>query len=855
MPGERPVVRSSPVTIVLSLVLLAGALYVGFTPLGAAPALGAFLDPVHGVWSVATRANLAPTESEAIHGLSAPVDVRYDDRGVPHIFAKNTLDAMRALGWVHARDRLFQMEIQTRAVAGTLSELAGPRTLPLDRESRLQGLAWSAERNTAIIDTSSESGREALAYSDGVNTFIDHMSAADMPFEYHLLGAHPQRWKPAYSAYLLARMGLTLTLEVSNWELKRAQADALVGKAATDVLFPMNEPLQEPIQPNGQKSVRADWITIPAPAAPNAQKLALSQAMARALAAVETATLPMSPGAQQDVATGEFAVGSNNWAVSPKRTAAGHALLAGDPHLALSMPSIWYEAHIVVADTLDAYGVTLPGAPFVAIGFNRNVAWSETNTGADVADYYAETVDNDAHPGKYKLDGEWKPLELRIETFHDKKGKTLATDTIYHSHRGPMLRVGTQWVSRRWTVLDPSDALRPFRDLNKAKTSAELMRAIEPYAVPAQNFITADRDGHIAIRSTGHFPVRAANANGDALIDGSLSANDWKGWWPVSDYPQSFDPAQGYLASNNQQPKDPKVDPRYFGHDWATAWRAMRINTLLRADSLVTPDAMRLFQTDPTSAQPQYFLPFIHAAAAAVPAGSDSGLIVRASKLLDSWDGKFTKENERAILYEYVIDEISRRTWDELRIPDKSASGGYYMAATPNSMILLELMQDPKNIWWDDRSTPNVVEDRDAIIRAAIAAAYRRVVVEHGEEGLNWRWDQIRHANIYHLLRLPALSRLNIPVQGGSTTLAPALAAGTHGASWRMVVELGPDVRAWGTYPGGQSGNPSSKRYDDRLAHWSAGILDTLRFPRRAAELAGPTLTSHLTLTTEKPGR
>ena len=146
MPGERPVVRSSPVTIVLSLVLLAGALYVGFTPLGAAPALGAFLDPVHGVWSVATRANLAATESEAIHGLSAPVDVRYDDRGVPHIFAKNTLDAMRALGWVHARDRLFQMEIQTRAVAGTLSELAGPRTLPLDRESRLQGLAWSAEQ-------------------------------------------------------------------------------------------------------------------------------------------------------------------------------------------------------------------------------------------------------------------------------------------------------------------------------------------------------------------------------------------------------------------------------------------------------------------------------------------------------------------------------------------------------------------------------------------------------------------------------------------------------------------------------------------------------------------------------------
>jgi penicillin amidase len=168
-------------------------------------------------------------------------------------------------------------------------------------------------------------------------------------------------------------------------------------------------------------------------------------------------------------------------------------------------------------------------------------------------------------------------------------------------------------------------------------------------------------------------------------------------------------------------------------------------------------------------------------------------------------------------------------------------------------MILAELLNDPKNPWWDDRSTAGVIEDRDAILRASLLAAYERAVKAYGEPGPAWSWQKIRHANINHLLRIPALSRLDIPMQAGPGTLNPSGGDGTHGASWRMVVELGPEVRAWGTYPGGQSGNPVSKRYDDRLAKWRAGELDTLRFPRRASELSGRTLTSTLTLSPEHP--
>jgi penicillin amidase len=828
---------------VLAAAVLAVTLYIGATPLGSAPALGAFLDPIHGVWAVASRANLPATDTRRIGTLGSTVEVKYDDRGVPHIFATNTNDAYRALGYVHARDRLFEMEIQTRAVAGTLSELAGSRTLPLDREARAQGLAWGARKTFESIDPSSPAAVAIRAYAEGVNAYIDQMTPADLPLEFRLLGIKPMHWEPVYTAYLQARMGLTLAY--SDGELRRAEAEALVGKAAVNVLFPEDAPIQEPIQPNGQKAPRFDWLKIPAPVRADEAKLA----RARDLEAVTSAF------AANNRFGGEMVVGSNNWAVSPQRTAAGHALLSGDPHLSLSLPSVWYEVQLSVPDTVDVYGVSFVGSPIVPIGFNRDVAWSATNTGADVADYYVEQVDDAAHPTKYKLDGEWKPLMTRVETVRGRHGEALATDTIYHTHRGPMLHAGSQWVSRRWLVVEAplTGAANAFASANRAKSSAELLAGFRDYVVPAQNIITADRGGHIAIESFGHFPIRPASASrGDVLIDGTSSANDWNGFRPFSDYPQSTDPAQGYLASANQQPKDPRVDPAYFGWDWATPWRAMRINHLLRDDPAVTPDAMRRYQTDPGSEQVPIFQKAFAEAVASTPTSKRDSALVRGARLLAEFDGRYTRDNERGVLYDATVDELARRTWDELQTPiDKSTPRR--RLATPNSMILAELLQDPTNPWWDDRSTINVVESRDDIIRAAIAAAYTSVVKLYGEPGAAWKWTNVRHSNINHLLRLPALSRLDVPVQSAPTTLSPSSGDGTHGASWRMVVELGTEVRAWGIYPGGQSGNPASRRYDDRLKKWSVGELDTLRFPHKPSELSGTTLGASLTLTPEKP--
>ena len=812
-------------------------MYVGTASVAGAPALGPLLDPVHGIWALARTVTPAANAEAPIPGLTGPVDIRFDDRGVPHIFATNVNDAVRGLGYVHARDRLFQLELQTRAVAGTVAELVGERALPLDREARAQGLADAATRGFNALPATGPARALAGAYADGVRAYIATMPRAALPFEFRLLGGKPQQWEPKYTAYLLARMGLTLGY--SEGELRRSALEALVGAEAADALFPRNAPIQEPIQPNGQRAPRRDFAPIPPPAPSDPSRTPAS------IAVLEAARAARSALTGETEQLDDVAVGSNNWAVSPKRSASGHALLAGDPHLALSLPSIWYEAHLVVPDTLDVYGVTLVGAPLPPIGFTRDVAWTVTNTGADVADYYVEVVDDSTRPKRYQLDGAWKPLRERVEVIRGKGGRVIATDTILESHRGPMLKSNGSWVSRRWTVTDAYDAISPFLDIARAKSVREIWTATERFHAPAQNFASADRGGHIALRSTGRFPIRPRTADrGDRLVDGSKSANDWQGFWAVKDYPQAFDPPQGFVVSANQQPKDPRVDARYLGWDWPSPWRAMRLNELLREDSAVTPDKMRRMQTDPVSSQTQYFLPALLAAADA--AGGRDSALARAAAHLRDWDGRFNAENTQAIVYETALSELTSRTWDELATGGSSDRGR--LVEVPQGVIIAQLMTDPDSPWWDDRSTPTLRERRDDILRASLAAAWSRTVAQHGPPGAAWQWGALRRASVRHLGGIPALSRPSVPLQAGPGSVSPSSGSGNHGASWRMVVELGPEVRGWGIYPGGQSGNPISPAYTAYLGKWSAGTLDSLRFPRRADDLSNAHTSSWLTL-------
>ena len=555
------------------------------------------------------------------------------------------------------------------------------------------------------------------------------------------------------------------------------------------------------------------------------------------IAAREREALDLALGLQPGQPGLGDAIGSNNWAVSPGRTAGGRALLAGDPHLELSIPSIWYEIHLQVAGGPEVAGVTFAGSPGVIIGFNRDVAWSFTNTGADVRDYFIEAVDDSVNPSRYRVDGAPRPVERRVETYYGPDGEVLATDTLRSTHRGPLLREGARWLSMRWTPFEAAHPGEEFLRLDRAGSVGEWMESWRDFVAPAQNGLVADRTGSIAIRSTARYPVRAGG-RGDELQDGTQSAADWQGYLPLEAYPFSRDPAQGFLASANQQPVDPRTNGRYFGSNWYSPWRALRINQLLRGDSSVTPVTMGRWQTDPGSARADAFVPELLAAAGRLAlAGRTDSATSRAAALLGEWDRRYTRENRRAILFERVMGALTGRVWDELIPPAQRNDSAARAVAYPEEMVLLGLLRDSSAAWWDDTRTAQV-ERRDEIVGAALQTGLGSAIRDFGPpESDGWLWSRAHSANLFHLLRLPALSALGLPVQGGASTLGPSPGRGIHGASWRMVVELGDTVSGWGTYPGGQSGNPASAHYLDRLPLWLRGELAPVLFPRAPGDI------------------
>ena len=782
--------------------VLAALLWVGARGAGRVPPVGPLLDPWRGAWGLAASANLPMRSEGLVPGLNGNVRVVYDDRAVPHVFASTELDAIRALGYVTARDRLFQLDLQARSGGGTLTELLGPAALEADREVRRLGMARAAERLTRELPDTGQERATLEAYAAGINAYIDSMPARDLPLEYRLLGRRPTHWSPIRTMQVLLRMGYVLTR--NQVELERLAAAGAVGDAAAAALFPRHAVIQEPIQPSAGEPRRLPLV-LPPPGAPDTAAAAMAALLPR-------------PSIRREL-------GSNNWAVAPSRTRNGAALLAGDPHLDLTLPSIWYEAHLVVPDGLDEYGVTIPGLPTIVIGFTRDVAWSLTNVEADLMDRWAETVDDSVRPMRYRLDGAWVPLELRAEIYLGPTGDTIAVDTLRFTHRGPLQRVGRRWISLRWTTLEGTSEWQAFERAAHARTAREWLDAMRPYQSPPQNMLVADRAGTIAIRSTGRFPLRAGNGFGDQLLDGTTRASDWAGSWTVAEYPQAIAPTQGYLASANQEPQDPRDQRHYLGSDWPTPWRALRINQLLRADSAVTPETMRRWQTDAASPRADTIVPYLLRAAATRPTDT---LVQRATARLAAWDRRYTLDNEGAVLFEAVLRVLAARLWDEL--PSD---------VTPGSGALLALLDDPANPWWDVRSTRDRVERRDDVLTTALAEGYLATVGTYGPPASGgWQWSRVHRIDIWHLLQLPALSRRGLAVPGGPSTLSPSsMTGGSEGSSWRMVVELGPEVRGWGTYPGGQSGNPVSSRYDDRLAQWTHGELAPLRFPHSADEL------------------
>ena len=781
---------------------------------GEVPPIGSLLSPYRGFWQNGEAPGDFPArQTLALAGLQQPVTVRYDDHRVPHVFAQNDHDLYFAQGYLTARDRLWQMEFQTHVAAGRLAEIVGPTRLETDRFFRRMGLPFGAANSLKVMMANPTTRTVLESYSAGVNAYIGQLTPATLPFEYKLLDYRPEPWQPLKCALLLKFMAWDLSGRTDD--LRMSNILRQYGPVATKDLFPDYPTREDPIVPVGTP---LDFKPLTIPAAPQSFE-----------AAYATQQLRTEPDAE---------LGSNNFAVSGMKSASGYPLLANDPHLTLNLPSIWYQIQLS-APGVNVYGVTIPGAPAVIIGFNENVAWGVTNVAADVLDFY-QLKFKDNTRREYWHAGRWKPVRRVVE--HIKvRGQPDRLDTVLYSHHGPVVydKAEKPFVSQtpiahamRWTAHDGANEIQTFYQLNRARSYPDYTAALATYGSPAQNFIFADNEQDVAIWPNGRFPLKWRD-QGKFILDGTDPAYDWQGWIPATHNPHVKNPARGFVSSANQFSTGPDY-PYYLNWTYANYERGHRINQRLAAMRQATPDSLRQLQNDVLDLNAQLMLPRLLAlvtdpttGATPPPATSPEGQVLAE---LRRWPYQYTADAIGPSVFSLWYNDLLKRLWDDdFPSGPKGPALRYPGRDRTNNLILNEATSP----WIDNRRTP-AKETLPQLALQSLRFATDSLTRKFGPLSPKWRWANQKSTDILHLLQIPGFGQMNVDC-GGGTGIVNATSERT-GPSWRMVVALGPQVRAYGVYPGGQSGNPGSPYYDNLLETWRVGRLDELVFLRSADE-------------------
>ena len=766
------------------------------------PPLGSLMSPFDGFWQNAGKSADFNFDPQSFSALQDRVEVVYDDRLVPHIFAQNLTDAHFAQGYVTAQNRLWQMDFATRAAAGMISEVVGPRAIDYDKFQRRIGILKSAKLAVENWKKDAENFKLLEAYSAGVNAYIDRLSPKDYPVEYKLMDFAPAHWTPLKTALFARRMAQTLNFR--HYDLASTNALNHFGKETFDFLYPEFNPKQSPIIPE-----EAKWEFEALYSEPDSNQQLIGEIFPHP-------ALPMSPEG----------IGSNNWAVSGSKTASGNPILCNDPHLQLTLPAIWYEIQINTPD-INAYGVSLPGMPGITIGFNEYAAWGMTNVGQDVTDWYRLKWADETKQSYY-FDGETKKIETTVEEIKVRGAAEPVRDTIKHTHFGTIVYEnddnGLQDMAMRWVSAEGSrtNELESFLILNRAKNYQDYSKALANYENPAQNFVFASKEGDIALKVNGKFPIKA-DQGGRFIEDGSKSNSQWKGFIPMDQVPQIKNPEQGFIASANQKSTDDTYP--YYYHGSFDDYRGRFINRELAEMENITVEDMKGLQLNSYSIIAEEGLPLL------LKYVDRSRLSEEQLKLigqLEKWDYRFKGEDLAPVLFWEWMQKMYDGLWDEV-LPLQEEM----QILSPEWWRTIQMMEiDTASVFWDKQSTTDKTEGPADIITESFLAMVE--AIEKDADGNFFDWQQYKSTHIPHLARLEPFGRFELPV--GGFRQAPNAIAESHGPSWRMVVELGETMNAFGVYPGGQSGNPASPYYDDMVDQWVKGEYNQLWFMKSAGE-------------------
>ena len=760
-----------------ALVFVTVLLGVG-VPFGKYPALLPLLNPLSGVWQNTPQKKVREL---SFQGLKERVDIYWDDRDIPHVFAQNLEDLYFAQGYVTAFDRLFQMDISTRAGLGRLSEWIRP-AVKKDLQIVGAGLREAARKKFKKMMAEPGVRRILQSYVDGINTYIEQ---GHIPLEYKLLGMRPEKWELMRPLGLINSMGWMLTSYSRDLEITQLAKNH--GFDTIKRLFPYSTKNSLPI-------IR------------------------------EFSHLKKKKRSLQDGFISQFSGtnwrdikpyqrnGSNSWAIHPQHTQNSKTLLANDTHLSYILPSYWYEIQLH-APGLNVYGGSFPGLPGVIIGFNNKVAWGLTNASADVMDWY-EVEFKDKKSLQYKHDGVWKKARVIKEKVLIHGRPPLEIKQVW-THQGVVYkRQGSLALVLKTVLHEASNEIGSLMELNRSKNFKQCQQSMTQFYAPALNIICVDAQ-NIGIWHQGLFPDKWWG-QGRYILDGRRADHDWTGWLSPSKIPFEINPKRGYVHSANQIPL-PKRFNIYLGKEYVDSYRARRIEEQLKQIKTHDPQKMIALQNDTkdvfTLEVKPLMLRYVHTDLLQSPQ-------VEFLDNLKKWEGDYSLGQVTSTFFYIWYQKLSTMIFsDQLTLIPSRAS--FFDVLTSASS------HDSWGKKWVDHVDTEEVESLREVVSQSFLATWRELSQKFGPSPSQWLWEKFRKVTIKHSLGRAFSEQLSTP--GVETAIRSN--KGHHGPSWKMVVEMGKkEVRAWVNYPGGPSGNPFDPNYTLFLESWAKGKMREVNF-------------------------
>lgn len=741
-------------------------------------------------------------EGEAVVSiLDADVEVTRDEVGVPHIVAKSDADLYRAQGYVQAQDRLFQMDLARRQASGQLAEVIGAAAVETDKYFRTFSLREAAEFSWGDYDADSQ--QILQWYAEGVNAFIDEVKGTSkLSYEFKLLGYIPEPWTPIDSLAIGKYMAYDLG---GNWKQQAFRSWAVQNytkEQAEELFVEYPEDAKSIIEAN----------------------LKLSTDVASAFT---TNYLPS-----------EFN-GSNNWVISGQLTESGKPLLADDPHLGLSTPSIWYQMHLQSPEQ-NVSGVIFAGIPGIILGHNESIAWGVTNVNPDVQDLYIETP-NPENPYQFKYDGQWEDATVRQEPIHVKDSETIDFEVVETRH-GPIIsnimtnetEVKEQF-SMQWTALQSTQELKAILGFNKATNWEEFDLALKDFKAPAQNFVFASTDGTIAYKANGLVPIRK-QGTGALPVPGDSSDYGWESYIPFDELPTVINPKEGYIATANNQVVGEEY-PYHLSNLWAQPYRYERIvemietpkrDTNMEQGTKLHLEDMKAMQMDTRNLHAVEFLPSL---LQTIKEQDSQNQYKKAIALLEEWEYFDDKNQGAPLVYHFLIENMKKALFEDAMPTD------IYKLMPGRSQITDQMLRDA----YAGNPGAWIAEEGglDLFVFTAFEKAVGKIEDNVGSNVSKWKWGSYNQLIFKHPLAGASellatfLNPKQLPVNGSSVSVQAAAEDGNgnvnHGASWRFVADVQDLSSAHHIVGPGQSGHVKSDWYDNQVSNWIDGNYNTTR--------------------------